>query len=412
MNSVGKKFKIRIGFNYREGLVLHNVSYQDGDRRRPLIYRASLGEMIVPYADPRPVYHRKCAFDVGEYGLGFSTNSLQLGCDCLGTIKYLDAYINNHDGEPMTIKNAICIHEEDDGILWKHTEYRNDCVTVARSRKLIISFIVTVANYEYAFYWTFRQDASIHFEVKATGIISTVPRVNGENASFASPVMENVTGQFHQHIYGMRLDTMFDGLKNTVYRVDSGPLKGDYGSEDNPYGQAFMSTVTPLRTTKDFCDTSVEKSRFWIIGNPQERNPTTGGPPSWKLYPGNAVRLMAKPGSHIYEQAGFARHAVWVTQYNENQLYPAGNYINTINGFNGLAEWVEEEKNIENEDIVLWHVFGTTHIIRTEDFPIMPVESCGFALKPFNFFTANPSLDVPPPNRKENQSVYAHLNGN
>ena len=47
------------------------------------------------------------------------TTSLELGCDCLGEIAYLDASSTTPSGEPYTIKNAICIHEEDDAILWK-----------------------------------------------------------------------------------------------------------------------------------------------------------------------------------------------------------------------------------------------------------------------------------------------------
>jgi len=175
--------------------------------------------------------------------------------------------------------------------------------------------------------------------------------MDGENAPFASPVMDNVSGQFHQHIYAMRLDTMFDGLRNTVYTVDAAPLKGDLGSADNPYGQGFSTTVTPLRSTKEgFSDTSTEKSRFWIIGNPNELHQTTRSPTSWKLYPGNPVRLMAKPGSHVYRQAGFARHAVWVTPYNEDQIYP-GSHSSSIIPSSGMLEslndctWIELEFN-------------------------------------------------------------------
>ena len=72
----------------------------------------------MPYGDPRPPFHRKSAFDVGDYGLGFCANSLTLGCDCVGTIKYFDAILNDHEGRPTTIRNAICLHEEDAGEIW------------------------------------------------------------------------------------------------------------------------------------------------------------------------------------------------------------------------------------------------------------------------------------------------------
>jgi primary-amine oxidase len=75
-----QKWSFQVGFNYREGVVLHNLAF-DG---RSVVKRMSLVEMAVPYADPNPPFHRKCAFDVGDYGLGYCANSLELGCDCLG----------------------------------------------------------------------------------------------------------------------------------------------------------------------------------------------------------------------------------------------------------------------------------------------------------------------------------------
>lgn len=48
----------------------------------------------------------------------------------------------------MVIDNAICIHEEDAGVLWKHTDYRTGGRShTVRSRKLVINMICTLANY-------------------------------------------------------------------------------------------------------------------------------------------------------------------------------------------------------------------------------------------------------------------------
>ena len=63
------------------------------------MHRASLVEIIVPYGDPRLPFDKKCAYDVVDYGLGFSSSSLELGCDCLGHIQYFDAVLNNSKGE-------------------------------------------------------------------------------------------------------------------------------------------------------------------------------------------------------------------------------------------------------------------------------------------------------------------------
>ena len=104
-----------VGYTPREGPVLHRVRYQDHGRERSILNRASLSEMWVPYGDPAPVHRVKNVFDEGEAGLGSLANSLELGCDCLGEIRYLDAVVNDDQGQPQRIANAICIHEEDTG---------------------------------------------------------------------------------------------------------------------------------------------------------------------------------------------------------------------------------------------------------------------------------------------------------
>src|SRR6516165_8909469 len=163
-----QKWSLRVGFNPREGLVLNTVSY-DG---RPVLYRGSIAEMIVPYADPKESAYRKNAFDLGEYGVGMMANSLAVGCDCLGTIHYFDGHLADNQGRPATIKNAICVHEEDFGLLWKHTDWRTSQSEVRRSRRLAVSMIANVGNYDYGFYWYFYQDGTIQVEIKLTGIVN------------------------------------------------------------------------------------------------------------------------------------------------------------------------------------------------------------------------------------------------
>ena len=163
-----QKWKFRIGFNSREGLVLHTISYTDEAGERSILHRASICEMVVPYGDPGTQYYRKNAFDIGEYGIGMLANSLELGCDCLGLIHYFDFPLTDSQGKATVLEHAVCLHEEDYGILWKHTDWRTNQSEVRRSRRLSVSFIATVGNYEYGFYWYFYQDGGIQCEVKLT----------------------------------------------------------------------------------------------------------------------------------------------------------------------------------------------------------------------------------------------------
>ena len=197
-----QRWQLRIGFTPREGLVLHEVGYAG----RPIVYRASLAEMYVPYGDPAPTHRFKNVFDQGEYGIGWLANSLTLGCDCVGHIHYFDGVVNDNDGGAVTIPNAVCMHEEDAGIAWKHTDFRTGAVQVRRRRRLVISTIVTVGNYEYGYFWYLYTDGTIEYEVKLTGVISTGAIAPGEKPEHGTLVAPGLYGPHHQHFFCVRLD--------------------------------------------------------------------------------------------------------------------------------------------------------------------------------------------------------------
>eukprot|EP00750_Incisomonas_marina_P008784 INCI15696.1.p1 GENE.INCI15696.1~~INCI15696.1.p1 ORF type:complete len:531 (+),score=75.04 INCI15696.1:88-1680(+) len=217
-----------IGFNYREGLTLHRITYRDPTtaKQRPICYRASVAEMAVPYAAPGLDKHRQNPIDSGEYGLGALANSLTNGCDCLGEIRYLDVVVNDGAGNPRTIPSAICIHEEDAGLLWKHFDLRYDLSEVRRKRILVISFVATVGNYDYAFYWKFSRDGAFELDVKLTGIIHTEAK-HPVNEKYGTEVQPGVMGTVHSHFFCARLDMTIDGLRNRVSELD-------YVAEDVP----------------------------------------------------------------------------------------------------------------------------------------------------------------------------------
>ena len=240
-----QNWQLRLGFNHREGLVLHQVAFQDGERLRSVAHRLSFAEMVVPYRDASPDHYRRTAFDIGEWGLGFMTTSLSLGCDCLGEITYLDAVVHDSSGEPVTIPNAICIHEEDSGVLWKHVDERAGA-EVRRARRLVVSFHATVANYEYLVYWRFYQDGSIECEVRATGIMVTSHiAAPGSRPANGTVVDHGIYAPFHQHFIVARLDLDVDGPANTVYACESRPAAP---GGDDPYALGLTVASTPLRT--------------------------------------------------------------------------------------------------------------------------------------------------------------------
>jgi len=383
-----QKWSFRVGFTAREGLVLHQLSL-DG---RPLIYRASVTEMVVPYGDATSSHFWKNAFDCGEYGLGKLANSLELGCDCLGLIHYFDIPMVEDQGGVSVMKNAVCMHEEDYGILWKHFDFRTGVHQVRRSRRLVISFFATVGNYDYGFYWYLYQDGTVQLEVKLTGIIQTAAIAPGADYPYGGMVAEGLGGPNHQHFFCARLHMMVDGEGNSITEHEYQPRPW---GKDNPYGNVFDVTARTLSRELDAVREADGKTgRFWKIINPNRRN-AVGKHPGYKLVAQASPVLLAAPGSSISRRGGFASKHLWVTPYAEEERYATGNYPNQHAGGDGLPHWVQQNRPIENEDIVVWHSFGHSHVCKPEDFPIMPVEYAGFMLKPNNFFAANPAMDLP-----------------
>ena len=401
-------WRLSIGFNYREGIVLHNIRWVDRDQggmARPILWRISLAEMVVPYGNPEHPHQRKHAFDLGEYGGGYMTNNLALGCDCKGAIAYLPFNHVTKAGETSTIKNAVCVHEEDSGILFKHTDFRDSSCTVTRARKLVISHVFTAANYEYAVYWILHMDGTIQLEIKLTGILNTYALGPGEDLKgYGTQVYPGVNAHNHQHLFCLRVDPQVDGQSNTVIQNDAVPIEAEVGAESNPHGNGFVCRKTVLETqAESIGDYEGRTSRTWAIVNRTKKNAHSGAPVGYNLVSREIPTLLPKQDSLVWRRAGFARHAIHVTRYSDSQLHPAGRHVPQTSGQPNpanptLIDWIKSDPNakITDDDIVLWHTFGITHFPSPEDFPVMPAEPMTLLLRPRHFFLRNPALDVKP----------------
>ena len=392
-----ENFSIRFGFNGREGLLLNQVSFFDRftGKDRSILYRLSMTEMIASYGDPNFLHKRKHAFDEGEYGLGILANSLTLGCDCLGEIKYFDVWVNNSKGEPVHIPNAICLHEEDYGIGWKHTDWRLNQVETRRSRRLVLSSIYTLANYEYGVFYYFYLDGTIQVEIKLTGVLNTQALPKGVTKyPYGQRIGPNLVAGYHQHYFNFRIDPCVDGLNNSVEvtHAKSEPMD----PVKNPYGNSFIAVSETLKTEEDAkINISSNIGQQVLIRNPNVLN-YLDEPVAFKLIPGETCVPFHDPEGFLMKRAGFLQKNLWVTPYEEKERFPAGEYPNQRREPDGLPVWTKNNRNIENSDIVLWYTVGHQHYPRLEDWPVMPVDYAGFTLKPFGFFKYSPIIDLHP----------------
>lgn len=427
-----QKWSLRVGFNHREGLVLYDVAYEDGDETRRILSRASWPEVVTAYNDPDPDHDWKAPFDVGEYGIGRLANSLTEGCDCLGYMHYWDAVLCDGNGDPQVIENAICLHEEDYGLLWKHHDWRAEDDEVRRNRRLVVSFISTIGNYDFAFYWYFYQDGSVEGQVRLTGCNATGLLGDGERErGYAETIGPGHKSMLHQHVFNCRLDFDLDGQANTVREAELQEVP--YGPDGyqpephaevdrahlNPHGNAAYVERTRFTTESEARrNTNSHAGRYWEIINENRTNDATGEPVGYRLRQktGTNTLFAAQPGSSNAKRAGFATKHLWVTRYDDEEVFPAGNYPNQNAGGRGLPEWSSQDRSIANEDVVVWYNLCQTHVSVPEDWPVLPAKMMSFKLEPAHFFEENPSIDVPPEHaikdidewRTENQESIAN----
>ena len=392
-----QKWEFKVGFNQREGMVLYDVHY-DG---RPLFYRLSLSDMAIPYADPRHPFHKKQAFDLGDAGAGLMANNLQLGCDCLGSIHYLSAVLADDKGEPSPMPNVVCIHEQDGGIGWKHTNYRTGRAAVVRNRELVLQSIITVANYEYILAFQFNQAGEVMYEVRATGILSTQPIDEGISVPWGTVVHPGVLATHHQHIFSLRIDPMIDGPLNRVVYEEAHAMPR---SSFNPHGTGYTVTETPIATSGGY-DLDSDANRIFKIQNSSLKNPINGKATAYKIHAPPFQKILADKDSYHFKRAEFADHNIYVTSHSDDELYAGGKYTNQSRGGTGVRSWANRKDDVLDKDPVVWVQFGINHVPRIEDFPVMPCEILKVSLKPVNFFERNPAIDVQPSEQSFNKSV-------
>lgn len=389
-----QNWRFRLGFTPREGAVLHDVCYGN----RPILYRLSFSEMTVPYGDPRPPFHRKQAFDFGDGGVGRAANNLKLGCDCLGAIHYFDSWITDKEGKPTLAKNVVCLHEEDNGIGWKHTNFRTDRAVVTRMRELVIQFIVTLANYEYVFVYKLDLAGGITVETRATGIVSVVSIDEGKKSEYGNIVSPGVLAQNHQHIFAVRIDPSIDSYAEgdtAVVLEESHPVP--MNPKTNPYGNGYEIRRNQIERVM-YADAEPRYNRTVRMENVEKTNPISGKNVSYKFIPAATQLLLADENSTQAARAPYAKHHLWFTGHRDGEFWAAGEFTNQSkkeeggvkamlergdwfidgpdqpNGANGHVNGdYDSKKKGQKSTPVIWNVFGLTHNPRVEDWPVMCV---------------------------------------
>ncbi len=393
------RFHFRI--DPRLGMIFSLISYQDAGKQRSILYEASLSELFVPYMDPSPSWRSRTYFDIGDYGLGLSLSSIERGRDCpeLATLK--DAVLHNDKGKPVIYKNILAIFERTSGNpAWRHYNFSKDRTESRKSRELVLRTIATLGNYDYIFDWIFLQNGTIRVAVGSTGVVA-VKAVEASGAlsqdTFSSDaygrlVDRNLLAVNHDHYFSFRLDFDIDGDSNSF---EKGHLETRVLPEDSIRRSLWtMRPEIALVESDAKLRINLERPVLWRVINSDVLS-AVGYPVSYMIKPRDNALPLLSLDDFPQKRAGFTNYHLWVTPYNTKERFAAGDYTLRSRGGEGLPTWTKANRPIANTDIVVWYTLGFHHVVRSEDWPIMPLAWGEFELKPFNFFPRNPAIDIP-----------------
>ncbi len=397
-----QKWKFHVRPDHRVGMVLSTVTYKDGSDERQVLYEGHLSEIFVPYMDPSFGWYHRNFIDAGEYTAGGLTKPLLKGLDAPDYAHYMNGLAIHDNGRPKPIPNMIAIFERETGDpSWRH--YSNAMEPESRvKRDLVVRCAAVLGNYDYIFDWIFQQDGSIKVLVGATGIAeakasiqkdATSPSENGKPGdAYGRFVDPHVIAVNHDHYFSFRLDMDVDGETNSL-QLDR--LRTETLPEELPRRSVWVSQPMIAKTESEAkLKINLDKPTLWrVVSNTRKNH--VGYPTSYQLMPGKTGNTLLSEDDYPRKRVGFINYHLWATPYQSNERFAAGDFPTLSLPGKGLPEWTSKNRSIENKDIVLWYTIGMHHMVRAEDWPVMPVLWHSFELRPFDFFNGNPALDIP-----------------
>jgi primary-amine oxidase len=351
--------------------------------------------------DPDTGWYFRTYMDAGEYGVGKFTPPLQVGVDCPAYATYMEAVLADDKGVPSSQPNAVCLFERTAGdIAWRHFEIAHGQTESRRGRELVMRYIAAIGNYDYFFDWVFRQDGSINIAVGTSGI-EQVQAVTAPVMAEAQPTEDLAYGHLvaphtlaihHDHFFNFRLDLSVDSTQNSLLIGELTPVA--LGLE-SPRRSTYTVRSRVAKTEQEAkLHVSTDRPALWRVINPQRSGPL-GYPVSYQLVASHPAMSLLSPQDYPQRRAGFTGYYLWVTPFHPEERYARGMYPSQSHGGDGLPHWTQANRAVDNADIVLRYTLGLHHVVRAEDWPVMPTVWHGFELRPFDFFARNPALDLP-----------------
>ena len=390
-----QKWKFHVRFERRAGTVISLATY-DG---RSVLYQGSLAEIFVPYQDPDVNWFYRTYMDAGEFGFGLLSSPLRLGLDTPENATLIDAVVSaavpGAPVVPLPLPQVVGIFERLTGNpAWRHFElFAGGAYEGRADVELVVRTIAQLGNYDYLVDWVFNQSGAIRVDVGLTGIDApktvksktlAAPSAT-QDTRFGALIAPNLVAPNHSHFFNFRLDLDIDG-RNNSFMLSQLKVK-----ENVPGPRKSVWAVDDKRLDRELDGRLDHDNALWKVVNPNRTN-ARGYSTGYMVETHSIEEPLLKKAD--YKRAGFIAYPLWITKYDPDQRFAAGDTPNQNPGEPGLPAYQQNNQSIVNTDIVLWLTIGHHHVTATEDSPVLSLEKLSFKLKPMNFFDRNPALDL------------------
>ncbi|CAC5416610.1 AOC1 [Mytilus coruscus] len=401
-NIKGKKvaymfWEFDIGMSVITGPRLFDIRFQG----RRIVYEISLQELASFYSGYKPTEQNFRYFD-SQFLLGLRAKYLMPGVDCPNDATYMSSYfLDGSSDVPIYNSRAFCVFELNTGIpLRRHHGYSSSSshrfyegmVSVV----LTVRTIITVYNYDYIIDFIFYQTGGIEVKVTVSGVI--IATYHGRKNPYGFEISEHLMGMIHQHLFHFKVDMDIKGKYNRFETIDiendvvSSPSNKNSDSDIHQVRFARKLKVTEKQAAYTY---NFKQPKYLVISNDYIKD-KFGNTRGYRILNKGMTYNIRPPGTGSEPGISWSRYQVAVTRRKDNEpgsssIYQSNKPDEPVVRF---QDFIDDDENIVDKDIVAWITMGFYHIPIKEDLPVThtPGASFSFFLLPFNYFDENPAM--------------------
>ncbi|XP_048588982.1 amiloride-sensitive amine oxidase [copper-containing] [Nematostella vectensis] len=406
----GKRYEVRgrhveymnWAFDFRidtlKGFQIYDIRF-NGTR---IIYELSLQEAIATYTGFSPVQGSNNFVD-SNWFTGSNNHDLVPGVDCPGTATFFDVVHMADTSGPYTIKNAACLFELNSGIpLRRH--YANDFSSAYRfyggmtNQVLVLRTIATIGNYDYVHDAIFYQNGVIEVKMSASGFVSGsfyTPDVS----PYGYPIHTNhLTSTTHDHLLHYKVDLDVEGTTNSYETIEIGIENTTNRFMPDYPPHLFRKVLKPsVKKTEQeaLYKFNFDTPKYLNFFNEEKKN-KMGVKKGYRIQHHGIMKQLYPEDFGMIPMISWSLYQLAVTRQKDsepsstslyNQNAPSTPHID-------FRDFVRDDEDIINQDLVAWVTTGLMHVPHSEDIPTTatPANAAGFFIRPFNYYDEDPSV--------------------